>query len=127
MRNAKRHNHYGRSRRLRAWATYGCRLALVAAFVGSAASLSQSTGYAPGGSWLALATVTAQDDPEQAGRKNGADAKRPAAYCFDVALPITDAVEKSVTRRVERAIRQFVPEGRGGGGRPIIVFEFRPA
>ncbi len=45
------------------------------------------------------------------------------AYCFEVPLPITDAVEKSVTKRVEQALTRLPKSEQ----RPIFVFEFRPA
>jgi membrane-bound serine protease (ClpP class) len=47
----------------------------------------------------------------------------PIANFFEVPLPITDAVEKSVTRRVEQAISRLAKINE----RPIFVFEFRPA
>src|SRR5262245_32210687 len=53
----------------------------------------------------------------------GAPAELPrTAYCFEVPLPINDAVEKSVTRRVEQAISRLPKTNE----RPIFVFEFRP-
>jgi membrane-bound serine protease (ClpP class) len=45
-----------------------------------------------------------------------------AAYCFEVSLPISDTVEKRVTRRVEQAIAKLPKNG----SRPIFVFEFNP-
>jgi membrane-bound ClpP family serine protease len=42
---------------------------------------------------------------------------------FEVPLPITDGVEKSVTRRVEQAIARLPKINE----RPIFIFEFRPA
>src|SRR5262245_35731195 len=57
------------------------------------------------------------------GRVAAAEDAQPVAYCFEVALPITDAVEKSVTKRVEQAIARLPKNG----PRPIVVFELRPA
>jgi len=45
-----------------------------------------------------------------------------SAFRFDVLLPISDSVERSVTRRVEQALRQL-PKA---GPRPIFIFEFTP-
>jgi membrane-bound serine protease (ClpP class) len=45
------------------------------------------------------------------------------ANLFEVSLPITDGVEKSVTRRVEQAIARLPKINE----RPIFVFEFRPS
>jgi membrane-bound ClpP family serine protease len=52
-----------------------------------------------------------------------------AAYSFDVALPISDAVKKSVIRKVERATRHALPDGKAAANaqRPVFIFEFRPA
>src|SRR6266550_5625592 len=60
----------------------------------------------------------------QADGKAGKDAAevQPVAYSFDVTLPITDAVEKSVTKRVEQAIAKLPKNG----PRPVFVFELRP-
>jgi hypothetical protein len=44
------------------------------------------------------------------------------AYRFDVPLPISDPVERSVTRRVEQALRKL-PQA---GPRPIFIFQFSP-
>lgn len=50
------------------------------------------------------------------------NAAAPIAYRFDIPLPISDPVERSVTRRVEQALRKLPKEG----PRPIFVFEFNP-
>src|SRR5262245_38193273 len=121
MRKRKPHNHYGRNSRFRAAPPAGRRLTLAAA-LGCLACLVLGPGFRAGDDALFPATLSAQEKLPKA------DDKQPAAYCVDVALPITDSVEKSVTRRVEWAIRQLAPEGKAAGGRrPIIVFEFRPA
>lgn len=66
--------------------------------------------------------ASAQDVP--ADRSEKAPAIAPvSAHSFRVGLPITDAVEKSVTRRVEQVISRL-PKGET---RPIFVFEFQPA
>src|SRR6267142_5831284 len=128
MRNAKRHNHYGRNagrsldepRGPRKSGSCGprfwYRLALIAALGWLASNLNDHSAPSSG------SRLSAQD-------KRPVAAQHPAAYCFDVPLPITDAVEKSVTRRVERAIRQLTQDGKaaGGGRRPVVIFEFRPA
>src|SRR5262245_61196818 len=101
MRNVKRHKRYRWSGIERTALIAGRRLALLAAL-------------------CSLAALTAQD-------KAPAGGTPAAAYCFDVPLPITDAVEKSVTRRVERVVRQLGQAGKQAGGRrPVMVFEFRP-
>ena len=54
-------------------------------------------------------SATFAQDKLPAAAQDGAE--QPVAYCFDVALPITDAVEKSVTRRVEQAIAKLPKTG----------------
>src|SRR5215831_4864350 len=109
MRNANRHNQSDRSwnRSLEqvsalpiassAGPRFWRRLALVVALGWRASNLHDHSAPSAGN------RLSAQD-------KRRAAAPEVAAYCFDVPLPITDAVEKSVTRRVERAIRQLAPE-----------------
>jgi membrane-bound serine protease (ClpP class) len=107
MRKSKGYKAYGRQSRTPMRRTSWRRLALLAGLVWLAAS--HSTPGAP--------PTPPEPNPQP-----------PAAFLFDVALPITDAVEKSVTRRVERAIKQFSAAGQAAGGRrPIVIFEFRPA
>jgi membrane-bound serine protease (ClpP class) len=52
-----------------------------------------------------------------------ADEQAPPVRRFDVPLPITDAVEKSVTKTVEQALRKLPADG----PRPKFIFEFRPS
>jgi membrane-bound serine protease (ClpP class) len=100
MHRAQRHIRYGRIKR---------------------GSLPPAVGLAAILAIFGLAVGT--QDVLSADAKPAKDAEAEAsAFCFDVPLPITDAVEKSVTRRVEQAIGRL-PQN---GPRPVFVFEFRP-
>src|SRR5262245_30171113 len=60
--------------------------------------------------------------------QNVAEKDKPAervALVFDVPLPITDAVEKSVSRRIERVMRRHDDDKAAAGRRPVLVFEFK--
>ncbi len=76
--------------------------------------------------WLVQPAVnpisTAAQDKLPGPANAAASAEQPAAHCFDIALPITDAVEKSVSKRVEQTLTKLPKNG----PRPIFVFEFRP-
>lgn len=96
VRNSKPHKHYGRYRRDPRSAAPCLWCAFLAALC--ACDISQSTQAAP---------------TEPGG----------AAHYFVVPLPITDAVEKSITKRLEQALTRL-PKG---DQRPIFVFEMRPA
>jgi membrane-bound serine protease (ClpP class) len=76
--------------------------------------------------WLVQAggwPTSAATQDKLPGAKAQDGAEQPVAYCFDIALPITDAVEKSVSKRVDQAITKL-PRNET---RPVFVFEFRPA
>src|SRR3954451_14841483 len=98
MQSAQRHIRYGR---FNSYAVFP-RLLVAVSFVASLMVV-----YAHG---LFAADAKAAKDAEA----------EPTAFCFEVLLPITDAVEKSVTRRVEQAIGRLPKNG----PRPIFVFEF---
>lgn len=102
MHSAKRQIHYGRDRRAVPELGFWQLVVVLAGLIGA---------------WLPHPAVQAQG---KAG-KEAAEAQ-PIAYSFDVPLPITDAVEKSVTKRVEQAVARLPKNG----PRPIFVFELRP-
>src|SRR5262245_53213299 len=85
------------------------RLALLAAFCGLAWILSGPWEVHRTGSPIFLRALSAQEP-------------QALAFCFDVALPISDSVEKRVTRRVEQVIAKLPKNA----PRPIFVFEFNP-
>ena len=106
MRTAKRYKPHARYSRPSGRPDTGRRLIFAAAIV-----------------WLASSSPA----PGQRAAPDNAKAEPPPAFLFDVALPITDAVEKSVARRVDRAIRQLsAGPSAAAGRRPIAIFEFRP-
>jgi hypothetical protein len=72
---------------------------------------------------LSLLVLFAVQSSALAADKNAPEEAASAANCFELALPITDAVEKSILRRVEQAIARLPKNG----PRPIFVFEFIPA
>lgn len=117
MRKRKPHNHYGRHRlgeRGGANPRGGLRWIILAALCWVLANGHELVRHS------SVGRVFAQDNPPPG-------AQPATAFCFDVPLPITDAVEKSVTRRVERAIRQLAQETKPARDRrPVVVFEFRP-
>jgi membrane-bound serine protease (ClpP class) len=59
---------------------------------------------------------------ERAGRERNAPAESPAAYRFDVPVPLRASTESLVKQRVEQVLRSL-PKG---GARPVFIFEFRP-
>jgi len=121
MPKRKPHNHYGRNQRFRAALPAWRRLALASALGWLAFFIAWPVSPSAG-PLVSLAGLAAQE------RLPKTNDKQPPAYCVEVPLPINDAVEKSVTRRVEWATRQLAPEGKPPAARrPTIVFEFRPA
>src|SRR4051812_26448066 len=124
MRNANRQKSQGR-RNPRAGAHPSWRRwVILAGLAWLAFHVAHDYGLRFAGSSFGISTAIAQEKLPA-----GADEAATVAYCFEVPLPITDAVEKSVTRRVERAIRQLAADGKAAGGahRPVLVFEFRGA
>src|SRR5262245_14982041 len=109
MRKRKRHNPYGRI-----GVSWG-RLSLLAAMCWLVANWYDH--HAPSSLSSGL---SAHENPRAAG-------KQISAYCCEVWLPRTDTVEKAATSRVERALKQLLPEGKvAGARRPVVVFEFHP-
>src|SRR5687768_4211984 len=110
MRSAKRNDRHGKRSRgtltMRAWLRLIYLVALGAAAFGFWASSDVRDSPAH---WL-LQSARAQE-------------QQAVAFCFDVALPISDTVEKRVTRRVEQAISKLPKNA----PRAIFVFEFNPA
>lgn len=101
MRNSKPHNHYGRSIRGHAAAAPGLFLAILTLLTAIA---SLARGQAPAGG------LPAANSPQ-------------TAHYFVIPLPLSDAVEKSIIKRVEQSLTRLPKSDQ----RPIFVFEMRPA
>lgn len=101
VRNSKPHIHYGRHNWQFIAAGPGLFLAIFVLLVGSSAP--PRVAAAPG-------DPPAPDSPQ-------------TAQYFVVPLPITDAVEKSITKRVEQSLARLPKIAQ----RPVFVFEMRPA